>query len=83
MDYLVCVSTITQQSICFYIATSLTIAQYVHLSKEIDNAEEVETTRTNCNKDTGERHTLQKWSRGTFFCVSGGGHIHMWQPLYQ
>lgn len=26
-------------------------------------------------KDTEEKRTLQKWLRGTWFCVSGTGHI--------
>ena len=38
---------------------------------------------TSCNKDTGGRKTLQSWSRGTFFVVTGGGHIEYWQPLYR
>ena len=36
-----------------------------------------------CNKDTGTRKRIQKWSRGHFFVVRGGGHIDMWQPLYE
>ena len=43
----------------------------------------IEETKTSCNKDTGEKITLQKWTRGVLFSVSGGGHIHMWQPLYK
>ena len=38
---------------------------------------------TTCNKDTGSKRRVQKWTRGVWFCVSGGGHIQMWQPLYQ
>ena len=33
-----------------------------------------------CNKDTGAKRQLQKWSRGHFFVVRGGDS---WQPLYQ
>ena len=36
-----------------------------------------------CNKDTGGLKSLQCWSRGMFFVVSGGGHIEYWQPLYR
>ena len=36
-----------------------------------------------CNKNTGAKRQLQKWTRGHFFVVCGGGHIDMWQPLYQ
>ena len=43
----------------------------------------VEDEKTACNKDTGGKKRLQKWTRGVWFCVSGGGHIQMWQPLYQ
>ena len=41
------------------------------------------TTLMACNKDTGEKSWLQKWTRGVWFCVSGSRHIQMWQPLYQ
>jgi hypothetical protein len=36
-----------------------------------------------CNKDTGEKRTLRKMSRGHMFVVRAGGHIDMWTPLYQ
>ena len=36
-----------------------------------------------CNKNTGAKRQLQKWTRGHFFVVRGGSHIDMWQPLYQ
>ena len=49
----------------------------------MDETDEIEETKTNCNKDTGEKKTLQKWTRGVWFCVSGGGNISMWQPLYK
>ena len=49
----------------------------------LDNGEEEEGTKTLCNKDTGEKKRLQKWTRGVWVCASGGGHIQMWQPLYQ
>lgn len=36
-----------------------------------------------CNKDTGQKKQLRKWTRGHLFVIRGGGHIDMWQPLYQ
>ena len=62
---------------------SQVIGKYSQLRSGTDATEEVEEIRTTCNKDTGEKQTLQKWSRGVWFCVGGGGHISMWQPLYQ
>lgn len=35
-----------------------------------------------CSKDTVERKTLRKLSRGHQFVVRAGGHIDMWTPLY-
>ena len=40
-------------------------------------------TVDSCNKDTGQRKTLQSWSRGVYFIVSGGGHISFWEPFYR
>lgn len=59
------------------------LTKYVDLAQSVDTTDEVPETQTKCNKDTGGKTTLQKWTRGTLFCVSGGGHIHMWQPLYK
>ena len=53
------------------------------VSAQIDEGAECEDTRTTCNKDTGGKRRLQKWTRGVRFCVGGGGHIEMWQPLYK
>jgi len=36
-----------------------------------------------CNKDIGVQKRMQKWSRGHLFIVRGGGHIDMWQPIYE
>lgn len=36
-----------------------------------------------CNKDTGEKQRLQKWSRGHFFIVRGSGFIDKWNPLFR
>jgi hypothetical protein len=56
---------------------------YSELCNSIDSADEVIATITSCNKDTGEKVTLQKWTRGIWLCVNGGGHIQTWQPLYK
>ena len=53
------------------------------LGLSVDNDEEEEETRTKCNKDTGEKKRLQKWTRGVWMCVSAGGFIQSWQPLYK
>ena len=50
---------------------------------ELDGGAEDEAAATSCNKDTGGKKRLQMWTRGVWFCVSGGGHIQMWQPLYK
>ena len=63
--------------------TSQLLAQYNAVAKPIDEGKEEIATKTACNKDTGGKRRLQKWTRGAWFCVSGGGHIQMWQPLYQ
>jgi len=49
----------------------------------VDYTDEDDATKTDCNKDTGARKKLQKWTRGHLFIVRGGGHIDTWQPLYQ
>ena len=51
------------------------------LSSSLDQGAETSTMK--CNKDTGARKQLRKWTRGHLFIVRGGGHIDMWQPLYQ
>ena len=38
---------------------------------------------TSCNKDTGAKQRLQKWSRGHLFIVRGGGIIDRWNPLFK
>ena len=50
------------------------------IATTIDETQEDEEEMTTCNKDTGGKRRIQK---GVWFCVSGGGHIQMWQPLYQ
>lgn len=57
------------------------ISNFPDLARHVDTAEEV--VPISCNKDTGCERKLQKWTRGVWFCVGGGGHISMWQPLYK
>ena len=64
------------------IGTAATLAQYPKLV-ELDNCGEIEESTTSCNKETGETKRIQRWTRGIWICASGGGHIQMWQPLYQ
>lgn len=76
------------QCMCNYITylhvgTTATLTHNRRLAVAINGGEEVEETATACNKDTGEQKKMQKWTRGIWCCVSGGGHIHMWQPLYK
>ena len=60
------------------------IETFADFARETDETEEVSATKTACNKDTGQRAgTLQRWTRGTWFCVNAGGHIERWQPLYR
>ena len=59
------------------------LRQQKRLSRAIDATDEDTQTQTACNKETGEKRSLQKWSRGIWVCVSGGGIIQTWQPLYQ
>lgn len=43
----------------------------------------IETEPTACNKETGAKQRLQKWSRGHLFIVRGGGIIDKWSPLFK
>ena len=62
--------------------TSAMIRKYPQLSADLDDGEE-QTTRPLCNKETGGKKQIQRWTHGHFFVVRGGGHIDAWQPLYQ
>ena len=64
-------------------AKNVGTATSISTLKVLDTCGEDEETKTSCNKDTGEKKKLQKWTRGVWVCASGGGHIQMWQPLYQ
>lgn len=65
------------------LGTAELVKNHTDLAVSIDSGEEVQETKTLCNKETGEKKVLQKWTRGTWFCVSGSGHIYSWKPLYQ
>lgn len=67
----------------FVSGTSNIIKQHIPMGLSLDEGEEDESDKTQCNKDTGNKRRLQKWTRGTWFCISGGGHIQMWHPLYK
>ena len=43
----------------------------------------IEENPTSCNKDTGAKQRMQKWSRGHLFIVRAGGTIDRWNPLYK
>ncbi|XP_065896620.1 uncharacterized protein [Dysidea avara] len=62
--------------------TASLLASHPELIRELDEENELDA-KPECNKDTGAKKKLQKWSRGHFFVVRGGGHIDMWQPLYE
>ena len=57
------------------------IASYPKLSHGLDKGDMVR--EPSCNKDTGSKKPLRKWTMGHLFIVRGGGHIDMWQPLYK
>ena len=42
-----------------------------------------ETTSEECNKETGERGSLNMKSRGYLFIVTAGGFIEMFNPIYK
>ena len=64
-----------------YAGTSQFLAEY---NATLTDAGKKEiATKKACNKDTGGKLRLQKWTREAWFCVSEEGHIQMWQPLYQ
>lgn len=66
----------------FNVGTTNSLKSFPQL-RALDDCGEIPETTTKCNKNTGEKTKLQKWTRGIWICASGGGHIQMWQPLYQ
>ena len=57
------------------------IDKFPKMSADLDD--EDSSSKPSCNKETGEKKCIQRWTRGHFFVVRGGGHIDTWQPLYQ
>uniref|UniRef100_A0A1X7UPD7 CxC5 like cysteine cluster associated with KDZ domain-containing protein n=1 Tax=Amphimedon queenslandica TaxID=400682 RepID=A0A1X7UPD7_AMPQE len=57
------------------------IDKFPNMSADLDD--EDSSSKPSCNKETGEKKRIQRWTRGHFFVVRGGGHIDTWQPLYQ
>ena len=82
-DFVATCSMFMHEMFCcgFYIGTTNLLKQHRPVADQLDK--EDQATVTTCNKDTGGKRRLQKWTRGVWFCVSGGGHIQMWQPLYK
>lgn len=71
----------TQQLVIIYVTGIKDgIKRFKVVAKAVDNSE-VKETKTICNKDTGKKEALQWWTSSMWFSVSGGGHIHSWQPL--
>ena len=65
-----------------YTGTSGTIKSIGSVDQSVDSGE-ISATMTCCNKETGTGKKHQQRTRGIWLCASGGGHIQMWQPLYQ
>jgi len=65
-----------------HIGTSSLFTSYPQLVRELDKENELDS-KPACNKDIGVQKRMQKWSRGHLFIVRGGGHIDMWQPIYE
>ena len=59
------------------------LTRHKSMASNIDDGTEDEETATKCCKNIGTKSRFQQWTRGTWFCVGGGGHIQMWQPLYK
>ena len=55
--------------------TASIIGQHSKLVKIADTTDEVEERRTTCNKDTGEKRTLKKWTRNLVLCGRRRPHI--------
>ncbi len=72
-------------NVLYTTGTSEIIKEHDALSSELDWQQSWydDNFVPKCNKDTGGKKQLQKWTRGHFFVVRAGGHIDTWQPLYQ
>lgn len=51
---------------------STLLSNHPNLPAVVDYTDEM---KMSCNKDTGTRKKLQRWTRGHLFVVHGGGHI--------
>ena len=40
-------------------------------------------SQVDCNKDTGNKMRLRRWTRGVFVTLSGGGIVKHWAPLFR
>ena len=86
MYNIMCIATLHNNVNHSIIGTTDLLARHTAIGQSIDDGEEDYATITTCNKDTGGKRRLQQWTRGVWgvwFCVRGGGHIQMWQPLYK
>ena len=53
------------------------LTRHKSMASNIDDGTEDEETATKCCKTIGTKSRFQQWTRGTWFCVGGGGHIQM------
>ena len=67
----------------YAVCISKGLEEFTGPNKELLPSLETLPVEDPCNKDTGGKKTLRKWSRGHCFIVSGGGHIATWQPLFK
>ena len=50
--------------------TSALLRTHHQLCGSIDEGDEDEAEKTDCNKETGEKQQLRKWTRGVWMCVN-------------
>ena len=62
----------------YYTERAELLSSHGAVAQTINETQEDEEQMTTCNKDTGGKRRIQKWTRGILFCVSEGGHIQMW-----
>ena len=64
-----------------YTGTSQILSQYNAVATPIDEGIEEVATKTACNRNTGRKRRLQKWTKGSWFYASGRGRckqMHIW-----
>jgi hypothetical protein len=71
-----------RKDIFFYLGNSDFIENQQNVFNSVLN-DCTEPEPTSCNKDTGCKQRLQKWSRGHLFIVRGGGIIDKWSLLFR